>query len=128
MKIYQLRQTTKDERRTQGDKRQKTKDERKMSKRDSKGALVVRRLSFGHLIHIDCYRIHGPKDLIHLGLKELLKDKDAIILIEWAERIKKILPYDALWVRFRHGRKYSERNIIIGDVMQRFRKLQIRGR
>jgi len=69
--------------------------------------------NFCHLIHIDCYRIASPKDLLHLGFKELLKDKDAIILIEWADRIKKILSPDAIWLKFTHGAKHNERKIII---------------
>lgn len=64
-----------------------------------------------HLVHIDCYRIDSPQDLLHLGFKNLLKDKDAIILIEWAERIKKLLPRDAIRIKFRHGKKPHERVI-----------------
>lgn len=67
--------------------------------------------AFRHLVHIDCYRIDSPGELDHLGFKHLLKDKDAIIVIEWAERIKNILPKDTLWIKFRHGKKPSERII-----------------
>lgn len=62
-----------------------------------------------HLVHIDCYRLGSPKDLLHLGFKDLLKDKDAIILIEWAERVKNFLPRSTLWMSFAHGRKPNER-------------------
>lgn len=68
---------------------------------------------FGHLIHIDCYRLNSPKDLLHLGFKNLLKDKDAIILIEWADRIKKLLPRNAIRIKFRHGEKSTSRVIEI---------------
>lgn len=83
MKIYELRQATRN-----------------------------KRQGFKHLVHIDCYRIQSPKDLLHLGFKEILKDKDAIILIEWADRIK-ILPSDAIWVKFMHGAKPHQRTISI---------------
>ena len=66
-----------------------------------------------YLVHIDCYRLDSPKDLVHLGFRELLGDKDAIILIEWADRIKKILPKDTLWIEFMHGKKENERIIRI---------------
>ena len=66
---------------------------------------------FRHLIHIDCYRLNSPRELSHLGLRNLLKDKDAIILIEWADRIKKTLPKKAIWIKFRHGKKPNERVI-----------------
>jgi len=62
-----------------------------------------------YLVHIDCYRFDSPKDLAHLGFKELLKDKDAIILIEWADRVRKIIPKDALWIGFKQGKKPNER-------------------
>jgi tRNA threonylcarbamoyladenosine biosynthesis protein TsaE len=62
-----------------------------------------KRQTFRHLIHIDCYRLASPKDLLHLGFKELLQDKNAVILIEWAERVKKLIPRGAIWVRFRHS-------------------------
>lgn len=67
-----------------------------------------------HLIHIDCYRLDSPQDLLHLGFKDLLKDKDAIILIEWADRIKKIIPTkNIFWIKFRHGKLPSVRTISI---------------
>ncbi len=62
-----------------------------------------------HLIHIDCYRLNSPKDLLHLGLKNLLKDRDAIIPIEWANHVRKLIPKSALWIKFKHGRNLHER-------------------
>ena len=64
-----------------------------------------------HVVHIDCYRISSPKELIHLGFKELVRDKDAVILVEWADRIRSLLPKDALWIRFEHGEEKNERFI-----------------
>lgn len=72
-----------------------------------------KRRKFRHLIHIDCYRIDSPKDLSHLGFKNLLKDKDAIILIEWADRIKKIIPRNAVWFKFNHGKSLLIRTISV---------------
>ncbi len=62
-----------------------------------------------HFIHIDCYRIHSSRDLAPLGIKEIFKDKNAIILIEWPERIKSMIPKNALWIRLKHGKKENER-------------------
>ena len=64
---------------------------------------------FRHLIHIDCYRLEKLKDLLHLGLKNFLKDRDAVILIEWADRVKKLLPKETFWIKFKHGKKFRER-------------------
>ena len=74
---------------------------------------ALKKKKFRHLIHIDCYRLASPRDLAHLGFKEILKDKDAVILIEWADRIKKILPPHTLWLKFSHGAKAHQRSIVI---------------
>lgn len=66
-----------------------------------------------HLIHVDCYRLDSPKEMEHLGFKNFIKDKDAVIIIEWADRIKRLLPKEAVWIRFSHGKKQTERKIII---------------
>lgn len=72
---------------------------------------LKRKKDIKHLVHLDAYRMESVKEAEHLGLKEILKDKDAVILIEWAERIKKILPKDAMWIYFEHGKKANERGI-----------------
>jgi len=70
--------------------------------------------SYKHLIHIDCYRLDSPKNLLHLGFKNLLKDKDAVILIEWAGKIKKLLPRkNTIWLHFRHGKVPSQRTVLV---------------
>ena len=43
------------------------------------------------LIHIDCYRI-GMSDVESIGLMEYLDRDDAIVVIEWADRIEPLLP------------------------------------
>lgn len=52
--------------------------------------------------HIDCYRINSSDDLIDLGFEEILKSDKNIIVIEWAERIKDILPKNILWIKFEY--------------------------
>ena len=69
------------------------------------------------LVHIDCYRIDAPKDLLRVGLKELLSDPGAIILIEWADRVKKLLPPSTLWLKFTHGGAIHERIIRVDDSL-----------
>lgn len=59
--------------------------------------------------HIDCYRIKKSKELLDLGLKEILNNLENIVLIEWPERIKKILPKDLIWIKFEYGEKENER-------------------
>lgn len=72
-----------------------------------------------HLVHIDAYRIENPQELDHLGFRKLLEDKDAVILVEWADRIKKILPKGTMWITFEHGKSSNERIIAIKYFYER---------
>ena len=55
---------------------------------------------YGNLYHIDCYRIKDYKDILALDFGDIVSNPKNIILIEWAERIKKILPKDTVWIKF----------------------------
>jgi tRNA threonylcarbamoyladenosine biosynthesis protein TsaE len=71
-----------------------------------------KRSGFARAYHIDAYRFRAPKESDALGLKELFQDPQAIILVEWPERLKGVVPRGATRVRFRHGEKENERVII----------------
>jgi tRNA threonylcarbamoyladenosine biosynthesis protein TsaE len=67
---------------------------------------------FKNFYHIDCYRIKKEKELLILGLKEIIRNPKNIVVIEWAERIKKFLPKKVLEIKFKIlGKK--EREILI---------------
>ena len=66
---------------------------------------------FASIFHIDCYRFKKPQELITLGFKEILADPKNIVVIELADRVKKILPKNTLWLYFEHGKKENERFI-----------------
>lgn len=63
--------------------------------------------------HIDCYRLEDPKELLKLGLKEMLKNPKYIVLIEWAERVKKFLPKNIVWISIKHGVKKGSRTFVV---------------
>lgn len=52
--------------------------------------------------HIDLYRVEKLEDTKELGLKEIFADPNAIVAIEWAEKIKKILPKERVDVYFEY--------------------------
>ncbi len=52
------------------------------------------------LYHFDAYKIKDPREFLDLGFNEVLKEKEKIILIEWADRVKKILPKEYLTIKF----------------------------
>jgi len=55
---------------------------------------------YGNLYHIDCYRIKDYKDILALDFQEIVSNLKNIIMIEWAERIRRILPKDTVWIKF----------------------------
>lgn len=50
--------------------------------------------------HIDCYRVQAPREISTLGFKQIISDPKNIAVVEWADRVRKILSKDAIWVRF----------------------------
>ncbi len=68
---------------------------------------------FTKLYHVDLYRLHSVKEATSLGFREILKNPGNLLLIEWADRIRNILPKSTWWVTLHHGKKISERKISI---------------
>jgi tRNA threonylcarbamoyladenosine biosynthesis protein TsaE len=63
------------------------------------------------VVHVDLYRLHGQSDLDSIGLEELL-DAQAVILVEWAERLAETPP--AAWRVHLVHRGEDRREIRIG--------------
>lgn len=55
---------------------------------------------FKNFYHLDCYRVEKEKEILALGFKEIIFNSENIVCIEWADRIKKILPPDTLFLTF----------------------------
>lgn len=64
------------------------------------------------LYHIDAYRLKSGKDLLKLGVKEIFANPENIVLIEWADRVKKVMPRKSIWIHFDHL-KQNKRRITI---------------
>jgi tRNA threonylcarbamoyladenosine biosynthesis protein TsaE len=69
--------------------------------------------TFKKFYHLDCYRLKKIKELNILGFKEIITDPRNIVLIEWANKIKKWLPKNTYWIKFFYGQKENERIIKI---------------
>ena len=54
-----------------------------------------------NLVHIDCYRIKNPQEITDIGAPEYFGRPDMITVIEWAEKIKKILPRQKIEIRIK---------------------------
>lgn len=65
-----------------------------------------------NIYHIDAYRV-GPVDILNLGWEEIISDKKNIIIVEWSDRIQKILPKNCLKIKF-EWMDQDKRKIIFG--------------
>ncbi|MDP3998291.1 MAG: tRNA (adenosine(37)-N6)-threonylcarbamoyltransferase complex ATPase subunit type 1 TsaE [bacterium] len=66
---------------------------------------LIRQYAIGHkhaLHHIDLYRLEKAEEAEGLGLEEIIADKNAIVVIEWADKIKKILPTKRWEINFKY--------------------------
>jgi tRNA threonylcarbamoyladenosine biosynthesis protein TsaE len=52
--------------------------------------------------HFDFYRLVGADDLMKRDLEEIFSQKDAIIVMEWPEHVKEILPRKRIDVKFEY--------------------------
>ena len=55
-----------------------------------------------NLIHIDAYRIKSAQDLKSIGIEEYFNCSDTVLAIEWADRIKKILPKKTRFIKIEY--------------------------
>ncbi|HFC76838.1 MAG TPA: tRNA (adenosine(37)-N6)-threonylcarbamoyltransferase complex ATPase subunit type 1 TsaE [Candidatus Moranbacteria bacterium] len=53
------------------------------------------------IYHLDTYRVE-TSDILDLGWNELVANKNNVIIIEWSEKIKEIIPDNSFWVKFKH--------------------------
>lgn len=75
------------------------------------------RSGFSNCYHIDAYRLKKPTEFLKLGFKEIIGNDKNIVLIEWADKIRKYLPSHTIWLSFNFGERENERKI---KVSKRF--------
>jgi len=54
------------------------------------------------LVHVDCYRLRDEKDIKAIDLPEFWQNKKNLVVIEWAEKIRRILPKERIDIKFGH--------------------------
>ncbi len=68
---------------------------------------------FKNVFHFDLYRIQKPKEIIDLDFKKIIKNSENIVLIEWPEKILKLLPKNTIKIFLSHSKNEKERAIEI---------------
>ena len=66
-----------------------------------------------NLCHVDAYRLKDGRELIDIGLTDWLLKSKVITVIEWADRVKEILPEKSIKIRLNYGKKENERTVKI---------------
>ena len=58
--------------------------------------------NFKKLIHIDAYRLESYNELLKIGWEEIIGNKDNLVIIEWPEKVKDIIPLDVFNINLIH--------------------------
>mgnify|MGYP001201896080 CR=1 FL=1 len=53
------------------------------------------------VIHIDCYREDEQERWIKLGINDYM-DEENVVIIEWADKMKSLLPINTIQIEFSH--------------------------
>jgi len=61
------------------------------------------------LIHADCYRLKSANDALSMGITDYLGKKDTICVVEWAKKIKRLLPKNTTYINFSHVDEHSRK-------------------
>jgi len=57
---------------------------------------------FKTLYHFDLYRLSNIQEIKELGIEEIWEDPNNLVVIEWAEKVREILPKNTVWLEFRY--------------------------
>jgi len=68
--------------------------------------------SIKEFVHIDLYRIESKKEVMNLGLSDLFNNSESVVAIEWAEKVRDLLPQKRIEVHFTYLED-DKRKIII---------------
>ncbi len=53
------------------------------------------------LVHADAYRVDATA-LRDIGIEDYFNNPRIVVVIEWADKVKSLLPKDAIFIRFKH--------------------------
>ncbi len=63
------------------------------------------------LYHIDAYRLNNSQELLDLGWEKIISDSQNVMVVEWADKIKDLMPKNTLWINFEHGEDQKTRSL-----------------
>lgn len=57
------------------------------------------------LVHLDAYRLKFDAEFTGLGVADYLGKENAVVVIEWADKVARLLPRNTRWLAFAHRGK-----------------------
>jgi len=66
-----------------------------------------------YLCHVDAYRLAKAQELLDIGLNDWLSKEGVVTVIEWADKVREVLPKKSIKIRLNYGKKENERTIRI---------------
>lgn len=67
--------------------------------------------------HFDCYRLHSSEEVLDLGWEKIISNSKNIVFIEWAEKVKDILPSNTICVTMKDkGENKREISVRFGNI------------
>ena len=73
----------------------------------------IKKRGLSQLCHIDAYRLSLSRELEETGAFEYIGQPQTLTVIEWASRVKRALPKDAIIINFKLGKTEKERILTI---------------
>ncbi|KKQ70909.1 MAG: ATP/GTP hydrolase [Candidatus Peregrinibacteria bacterium GW2011_GWA2_38_36] len=61
------------------------------------------------MYHCDFYRINNDDEILHHTLDEIMKKKNALVIIEWAQNLSQVLPKNRIDIFFEYKAKNSRK-------------------
>jgi tRNA threonylcarbamoyladenosine biosynthesis protein TsaE len=71
------------------------------------------------LYHLDAYRLKNEQELLKLGWREIISNREHIVLLEWPENVRKAIPKKTTYVKIKH-QKSGEPNHRLFEIKNLF--------
>jgi len=70
---------------------------------------IFKKYNIKNFYHLDAYRLNTAEELKELGWDEIISSPQNFVAVEWAEKVRDIIPPCAVWVEFKtEGEKKRE--------------------
>lgn len=64
------------------------------------------------LVHVDCYRIDSAEDAESIGLFEYFGQKNCLLVLEWPNKVKNVLPGNIKQIKFEYINETTRKIIV----------------